>query len=84
MSLFTVGASVEYKYKDKDWKNGEIISSNKQEISIKILKKINKYKTIKIPKSKAMTLLYIKKTLKLSNVIYPTWKIMLNKMLDIN
>ena len=59
MSLFVVGTSIEYKYKDKDWKNGEIISSNKQEISIKILKKINKYKTLQIPRSKAMTLLYV-------------------------
>ena len=72
-SLFQKGQLIEFKYKNKDWKNGEIVASNQQNIKIKIIKSINKFKTINIPKSKALSLVHINKTLKPSNIKYPSW-----------
>eukprot|EP01084_Bolivina_argentea_P254508 427876_1 len=76
LQLFSIGTNILYKYKNKDWKNGRIIhiNSNKfNEATIKIKKKINKYKTVKLSRAALIHSYVFKKTLKLSNTIYPLW-----------
>ena len=54
--LFRDGLSVEYHYKNKEWKNGSIIACDADGIDIKIRKKIRSYQSIWISKAKAVEL----------------------------
>eukprot|EP01083_Nonionella_stella_P063045 163872_1 len=70
--LFKVGTPIEYEYKGKVWKNGTIITCNEQLIEIQIRNRIDKFKTIQLTKKKALTLYHFR-SLKISNVKYPSW-----------
>eukprot|EP01084_Bolivina_argentea_P276484 471766_1 len=74
--LFSIGTNIEYKYKNKDWKNGRIIDinpNNFNQTTLKIQKTVYKSKTIKISRTTLILNYAFKKTLKLSNIIYPFW-----------
>eukprot|EP01083_Nonionella_stella_P249638 862980_1 len=72
-SPLTKGRSIEYKYKNKEWKNGFIKSKTNTHMIIIIHKNIFKQKEISLRMCDVITLLHIKKTLKLSNQIFPQW-----------
>eukprot|EP01084_Bolivina_argentea_P298106 513669_1 len=51
----SVGRKIEFKYKNKEWKNGEIIHKTKNNIEIKFRKSLKKnHKIIKMNKTKIM------------------------------
>ena len=71
--MLASGTRIEFKYKNKHWRNGEILSKTNTEMVLSVHKSLYKIKKVTLKMADVLRAFHVTKTLRVSNKVYPSW-----------